>query len=159
MIGSRHSTKFLVFWITYDYGYSILMHFFKEILWKDVKYFWHKVSVKHFLWICGCGWKERSNLNSWWQKTPRYKIVVHHELLRALKVQCLLFVSKFGCVLFICKFMVFEVCNSMEMSFWVGLGDGASLLLQLGWLLNEECRSHSWKLVGVGDWMGASESW
>jgi hypothetical protein len=36
---------------------------------------------------------------------------------------------------------VFEVCNSMKMSFCVGFGDGAGLLLQWGWLLNEECRS------------------
>ncbi len=33
------------------------------------------------------------------------------------KVQCLLFVSMFWCVLFVCRFMVFEVCNSMEMGF------------------------------------------
>jgi hypothetical protein len=33
------------------------------------------------------------------------------------KVRCLLFVFVFGCVLFVCKFMVFEVYNSMEMNF------------------------------------------
>ncbi len=35
----------------------------------------------------------------------------------ALKVQCLLFIFVFWCVLFVCRFMVFEVCKSMEMSF------------------------------------------
>jgi hypothetical protein len=40
--------------------------------------------------------------------------------------------------------------NSMEMSFWVGFGDGAGLLPPLGWLLNEPCRSRCTRLVGVG---------
>jgi hypothetical protein len=111
-----------------------------------------KLGSNMFLWVCRCGWKEKNNPNSWWHKTPRYKIVVHYEFLRALKVQCLVFIYVFGYVLFICRFMVFEVCNFMEMNFWVGL------LLELGWLLNEECRSCSWKLVGVGDWMEANES-
>jgi hypothetical protein len=39
---------------------------------------------------------------------------------------------------FVWRFMVFEVCNSMEMSFEIGFGDGTGLLLQLGWLLNEK---------------------
>ncbi len=34
-----------------------------------------------------------------------------------------------------------EVCNSMKMNFCVGFGDGAGLLLQVSWLLNEKCRS------------------
>ncbi len=46
----------------------------------------------------------------------------------------------------------------MEMNFWVGFGDGVGLLLQLGWLLNEECKLRNWRLVGVRDWMEASES-
>jgi hypothetical protein len=29
---------------------------------------WRKASVKHFLWICGCGWKERRNPNSCWTR-------------------------------------------------------------------------------------------
>ncbi len=29
---------------------------------------------------------------------------------------------------------MFEVCNSMEMSFLFDFGDGAGLLLSLGWL-------------------------
>jgi hypothetical protein len=52
-----------------------------------------------------------------------------HEFLCAPKVLCLLFVYVFGCVLFHCRFMVFEVCNSMEMSLLVGFGDGTGLLL------------------------------
>jgi hypothetical protein len=90
---------------------------------------WRKASVKHFLWISGCGWKERSNSYSCWHKMPRYRTVVHHEFLRVSKVWCLLFVSVLGCVLFVCMFMVFEICNSMEMSFWVGFDDGTGLLL------------------------------
>ncbi len=49
---------------------------------------------------------------------------------------------------------MFEVCNSMEMSFRVGFGDGMNLSLQLGWLLNEECRSPSEGLVGEGELNG-----
>jgi hypothetical protein len=52
----------------------------------------------------------------------------------------------------VCRFMVFEVYNSMKMNFCVAFGDGMGLLLQWGWLLNEECRSH-W-----GVWMEARES-
>jgi len=48
--------------------------------------------------------------------------------------------------------MVFEVYNSMKMNFCVGFGDGMGLLLQWGWLLNEECGSR-W-----GVWMEARES-
>jgi hypothetical protein len=31
----------------------------------------------------------------------------------------------------------------MKMNFWVGFGDGMGLLLELGWLLNEECESRN----------------
>jgi hypothetical protein len=55
--------------------------------------------------------------------------------------------------------MVFEDCNSMEMSLRVGFCDGVGLLLQLGWLLNEECKPCNEGLVGVRDWMEAKESW
>jgi hypothetical protein len=79
--------------------------------------------------LCGCEWKEINNLNSWWHKTPpKYQTIVHHEFWRHRK-------------LFVYKFMVFEVCNSMKMNFCVGFGDGVGLLLQVNWLLNEECRS------------------
>jgi hypothetical protein len=44
--------------------------------------------------------------------------------------------------------MVFEVYYSMKMNFSVDFGDGVGLLLQLSWLLNEECTSCLW-----GDWM------
>jgi hypothetical protein len=47
-------------------------------------------------------------------------------------------------------FVIFEVCNSMEMNFRIGFGDGAGLLLPLGWLFNEPCRSCCTRLVGVG---------
>ncbi len=50
--------------------------------------------------------------------------------------------------LFVCRFMVFEVCNSMKMNFCVGFGDGVSLLLQVNWLLNEECGSRCKSLDG-----------
>jgi len=53
---------------------------------------------------------------------------------------------------------VFEVCNSMKMNFCIGFSDGMGLSLQLGWLLNEGCKSCSGRLVGVGDWMEARES-
>jgi hypothetical protein len=49
--------------------------------------------------------------------------------------------------------MVFEVCNSMEMSFLIGFGDGMGLLLQLDRLLNEECKSRSGRMVGAKDWI------
>jgi hypothetical protein len=39
-------------------------------------------------------------------------------------------------------FMVFEVYNSMKMSFCLGFSDGVGLLLQVSWVLNEECISH-----------------
>jgi hypothetical protein len=73
--------------------------------------------------------------------------------------ESLMFVVRFffWCVLFVCKLMVFQVCNSIEMNFWIGFGDGAGLLLQLGWLLNEECGSRSWRLVGARDWMEVNE--
>ncbi len=53
---------------------------------------------------------------------------------------------------------MFEDCNSMEMSLRVGFCDGVGLLLQLGWLLNEECKPCNEGLVGVRDWMEAKES-
>ncbi len=37
---------------------------------------------------------------------------------------------------------MFEVCNSMKMSFCLGFDDGMGLLLQVSWVLNEECISH-----------------
>jgi hypothetical protein len=55
------------------------------------------------------------------------------------------------CVLFVCRFMVFEFCNSMKMNFCIGFSDGMGLLLQLGWLLNEGCESCSGRLVGARD--------
>ncbi len=74
-------------------------------------------------------------------------------ILRALKIQCLLFgFFLFWYVLFVCRFMVFEVHNSMKMNFCVGFSDGTGLLLQWGWFLNEECGSR-W-----GVWMEARES-
>jgi hypothetical protein len=54
----------------------------------------------------------------------------------------------FWCILFFYRFMVFQVCNSMKMNFCIGFGDGAGLLLQVSWLLNEECRSHCESLDG-----------
>jgi len=71
----------------------------RRLLWS----LWRKASVKKILWICGCGWKERSNPNSWWHKTPRYRTVVHHEFLQVSKVWCLLFISAFVCGLFVCS--------------------------------------------------------
>jgi hypothetical protein len=62
------------------------------------------------------------------------------------------------CVLFVYMFMVFEVCNSMEMNFWISFGDGACLLLSLGWLLNEPCKSRCTRLVGVGKLMESRKS-
>jgi len=61
-----------------------------------------------------------------------------------------LFVVRFSVLvfLFVCRFLVFEVCNSMKMNFCVGFGDGISLLLQVNWLLNEECRSRCESLDG-----------
>jgi hypothetical protein len=47
----------------------------------------------------------------------------------------------------------------LQWTFWVGFGDGMGLLLQLGWLLNEEWGSCSCKLIGARDWMEANESW
>ncbi len=133
------------------------------------------------MWICGCGWKERSNPNSWWHKMPRYyeyvdvderrEATLIHDDTRCQDIGQLFawifagakspmfFVCVFGCVLFVCKFMVCEVYNSMKTSLWVGFGDGVGLLLHLGWLLNEECGSHSGRLVGAGNWMEARESW
>ncbi len=32
----------------------------------------------------------------------------------------------FGCVFFVCRFIVFDFCSSIELSCWVGVGDGAS---------------------------------
>ncbi len=53
---------------------------------------------------------------------------------------------------------MFEVCNSMEMSFRIGFGDGVGSLLPLGWLFNEPCRSRCTRLVGVGKVMELKES-
>jgi len=64
----------------------------------------------------------------------------------------------FWCVLFVYMFMVFEVCNTMEMNFLIGFGDGVGLLLPLGWLLNEPCRSRCTRLVSVGKLMELRES-
>jgi hypothetical protein len=50
--------------------------------------------------------------------------------------------------------MVFQVCNSIKMSFYIGFGGGAGLLLQMSWLLNEECGSHYESLGG-----GRESSW
>jgi hypothetical protein len=44
--------------------------------------------------------------------------------------------------------MVFEVCNSMKMNLCIGFGDGVGLLLQMSWLLKEECGSHCGSLDG-----------
>jgi hypothetical protein len=44
--------------------------------------------------------------------------------------------------------MVFEVCNSMKMNLCIGFGDGVGLLLQMSWLLKEECTSHCGSLDG-----------
>jgi hypothetical protein len=54
--------------------------------------------------------------------------------------------------------MVFKICNSMEMSFRIGFGDGAGLQLPLGWLFNEPCRSCCTRLVGVVKVMELKES-
>jgi hypothetical protein len=54
--------------------------------------------------------------------------------------------------------MVFKICNSMEISFRLAFGDGVGLLLSLGWLFNEPCRSCCTRLVGVGKVMEAKES-
>jgi hypothetical protein len=68
---------------------------------------------------------------------------------RPLKRICLLFVYLFWCVLFVCKFMVFEVCNSMKMNLCFGFGDGVGLLLQMSWLLKKEvCESRCGSLDG-----------
>jgi len=46
----------------------------------------------------------------------------------------------------------------MEISFRLAFGDGVGLLLSLGWLFNEPCRSRCTRLVGVGKVMEAKES-
>ncbi len=33
----------------------------------------------------------------------------------------------FGCVLSVCRFIVFDFCSSIELHYWVGVGDGAIL--------------------------------
>ncbi len=50
--------------------------------------------------LCGCGWKERNNLNSWWHKTPRYQTIVHHEFWGHQKstICCLFFCSGVFCL-------------------------------------------------------------
>ncbi len=53
---------------------------------------------------------------------------------------------------------MFEVCNSMEMSFRIGFGDGVGLLLPLEWLFNEPCKSRCTRLVAVGKVMELKES-
>ncbi len=96
--------------------------------------------------FCESGWKERRNPNSWWHKTSKYWIVVHHEFWKVPKIYCLLFVYLFWCVLFVCKFMVFEVCNSMKMmNLCVGFGGVVSLLLQMSSLFEGRMRITLWK--------------
>jgi hypothetical protein len=53
---------------------------------------------------------------------------------------------------------MFEVCNSMEMSFRIGFGDGGGIPLPPGWLFNEPCRSCCTRLIGVGKVMELKES-
>ncbi len=108
--------------------------------------------------FCGCGWKDRSNPNSWWHKTPRYKRVVHHEF---TGFESSMFVVHFGVlVCFVCLY-VYGVWN---------LQFNGSVLLSLLWwwsrfvvaielALNEECGSHSSWLIGVGDGKEINKSW
>jgi hypothetical protein len=59
----------------------------------------------------------------------------------------------YGLLCFVCyKFMVFEVCNSMEMNFWVGFSDGVDLLLQLSWswMKNANHIADNWLVLEMG---------
>jgi hypothetical protein len=84
---------------------------------------------------------------------PRYKTIMNFEGAKSPMFVVRLYV--WMCFVYLQVYGVW----SLQWTFWVGFGDGMGLLLQLGWLLNEEWGSCSCKLIGARDWMEANESW